>query len=60
MSVIAATMKRSKSTRSRELNRNTREEYKVYLPDTAEVSYETIYQMVYANYQEVAMWKLCW
>jgi IS30 family transposase len=38
MSVIAATMKRSKSTISRELNRNTSEEYKVYLPDTADAT----------------------
>ena len=106
MSVIAATMKRSKSTISRELNRNTSEEYKVYLPDTADatarqrrskskgrfkkisattieevkqgleqyhspeqiagrmkqegkatVSYETIYQMIYANHQELGMSK---
>ena len=106
MSVIAATMKRSKSTISRELNRNTSQEYKVYLPDTADetarqrrakskgrfkrirattieevkqgleqyhspeqiagrmkqegkatVSYETIYQMIYANHQELGMWK---
>jgi IS30 family transposase len=106
MSVIAATMKRSKSTISRELNRNTSEKYKIYLPDTADatarqrrakgkgrfkrisaltiedvkqgleqyhspeqiagrmkregksiVSYETIYQMIYANHQELGMWK---
>jgi IS30 family transposase len=36
MSVIAVTMKRSKSTISRELNRNTSEKHKVYLPDTAD------------------------
>ena len=35
-SVIAATMKRSKSTISRELSRNSSEVPKVYLPDTAE------------------------
>ena len=106
MSVIAATMKRSKSTISRELNRNTSEKYKIYLPDTADatarqrrakgkgrfkrisaltiedvkqgleqyhspeqiagrmkqegkatVSHETIYQMIYANHQELGMWK---
>jgi len=105
-SVIAATMKRSKSTISRELSRNSSEVHKVYLPDTAEetarsrrakskgrfkrvsattieevkqrleqyhspeqisgrmkqegkltVSYETIYQMIYANHQELGMWK---
>ena len=36
MSAIAATMKGSKSTISRELNRNTSEKHKVYLPDTAD------------------------
>ena len=35
-SVIAAAMKRSKSTISRELSRNSSEVPKVYLPDTAE------------------------
>ena len=35
-SVIAATMKRSKSTISRELSRNSSEVPKAYLPDTAE------------------------
>jgi IS30 family transposase len=38
LSAIAATMKRSKSTISRELNRNISEEYKVYLPDTADAT----------------------
>ena len=105
-SVIAAAMKRSKSTISRELSRNSSEVSKVYLPDTAEeksrsrrakskgrfkvvsaktieevkqrleqyhspeqisgrmkqegkptVSCETIYQMIYVNYQELGMWK---
>jgi len=36
MSAIAKIMKRSKSTISREVNRNTEEMYKVYLPDTAQ------------------------
>jgi len=105
-SAIAKTMKRAKSTISRELNRNTSELNKVYLPDTADgmainrraeskgrfksistetiksvkqrleqyhspeqiagrmkqegcptVSYETIYQMIYANHQELGVWK---
>jgi len=103
--VIAATMKRSRSTISRELSRNSSEVHKVYSPDTAEetarsrrakskgkfkrvsattieevkqrleqyhssehsgrmkqegkptVSYETIYQMIYVNHQEMGMWK---
>jgi IS30 family transposase len=99
-------MKRSKSTISRELSRNSSEVHKVYLPDTAEemarrrraksqgrfkrvsattieevkqrleqyhspeqisgrmkqegkstVSYETMYQMIYVNHQELGMWK---
>jgi len=103
---IAAMMKRSKSTISRELSRNSSEVHKVYLPDTAEemarrrraksqgrfkrvsattieevkqrleqyhspeqisgrmkqegkstVSYETMYQMIYVNHQELGMWK---
>jgi transposase, IS30 family len=36
MSVIASIMKRSKSTISRELKRNTDRNHRVYLPDTAE------------------------
>jgi len=106
MTAIAKTMNRAKSKMSRELNRNTSELNKVYLPDTADetarnrrvkfkgrfksistatiesvkqrleqyhspeqiagrmkqereltVSYETIYQMIYANHQELGMWK---
>ena len=104
--VIAKMMNRAKSTISRELNRNTSKEHRVYLPDTANetarqrrakskgrfksistatiksvkqrleqyhspeqiagrikqegqptVSYETIYQMIYANHQELGIWK---
>lgn len=106
ISAIGIIMKRSKSTISRELKRNTEEVYKVYLPDTAEekkrsrrgqskgrfkqissttieeikqrlkqyhspeqlsgrmkheglskVSYETIYQMIYANHEGLGIYK---
>lgn len=41
ISVIAKQMKRSKSSISRELKRNTDEKYKIYLPDTAQGKMQT-------------------
>jgi hypothetical protein len=38
ISVIATIVKQLKSITSKDLNRNTREEYKAYLPDTVDAT----------------------
>jgi len=54
LSVIIATMKRSKSTILRGLNRNTREEYKVYLPDTADATVRQRKAKVKGRFKRIA------
>lgn len=54
ISVIAKKMQRSKSSVSRELKRNTNEEYKIYLPDTAQWMMQTRREEAKAKFESVS------